>query len=270
MPWTSEHLKWIVNIEKIEINGGKSVDVFEINYENDDIILAAWAKHFRNHYCLDTEIDLLREGTGKSRKQYLNDIKFPDTILAPGPSIRAGDFGEILIADYIQFILEYWVPRTRYADKSVRNESKKGTDIIGFKFISENDSPKDRLIIFEAKTKFAGNQPVNRLQDSVNDSIKDQVRKAESLNAIKQRLIYKGQNEDADKVKRFQNKTDKPYRELSGAAALFSNNIYDKSLISQTTVNNHPNAANLILVVIKGNNMMDLVHKLYRRAGDEA
>ena len=270
MPWTSEHLKWIVNAGQIEINDGKSASVFEFKYKKDNTVLSAWAKHFRNYYCPDTEIDLLRQGTGKSRSQYLMEIKFPDKNKAPGPSIRAGDFGEILIADYVRYILKYWVPRTRYADKSVRNESKKGADIIGFKFIGKNESPQDTLIIFESKTKFTGHKPTNRLQDAVNDSTKDPTRKAESLNAIKQRLLDKGCREGANKIKRFQNITDKPYRELSGAAALFSNNLYDESLISKTSVNSHPNAANLILVLMKGNDIMDLVHELYRRAAVEA
>lgn len=271
MTWTLKHLNWlIVTGQTLTTSDGKSVAVLEFKYKNDKKVFSAWAKHFRNHYCLDTEIDILRSGTGYSRSEYLNQIKFPDKRQRPGPSIRAGDFCEILVADYVQYILKYWVPRTRYADKTVRNESKKGTDIIGFKFIGKDESPKDTLIVFESKAKFSGARPVNRLQDAVDYSAKDQIRIAESLNAIKQRLFDKGEAGDANRVERFQNKTDKPYQEISGAAALISNKIYDEKLIAQTAVNDHPNATNLMLIIIKGDHMMDLVHELYRRAANEA
>ena len=32
---------------------------YEFHHEKDEAVLSGWAKHFRNHYCLDTEIDFL-------------------------------------------------------------------------------------------------------------------------------------------------------------------------------------------------------------------
>jgi len=271
MPWTSDHIRWLIDTgQRLTITDGKTVEVWEFCHEEDDEVLSAWAKHFRNHYCLDTEIDFYRQGYNQSRSEYLNNIKFPDPSVTPGPSIRAGDFGEILVADYLQYVLGYWVPRIRYADKTIRNESTKGCDIIGFKIISEEDSPEDMLAIFEAKTQFSGRQVKPRLQDAVNDSAKDQIRKAESLNAVKQRLFDKDFHEEANKIERFQNPNDRPYKEISGAVALFETRVFDVEQISQTTTDAHPNTDHLILVVIHGNTMMDLVHELYRRAADEA
>jgi len=169
-----------------------------------------------------------------------------------------------------QFTLKYWVPRTRYGDKTVRNESTKGSDIIGFKIIKEKqDSADDTLALFEAKAKFTVTKE-NRLQNAVNDSSKDQARKAESLNAIKQRLFQKGSLFEAERIERFQNLEDRPYKELYGAVALFSSAIYDSDMASKTDVSGHPNLNNLKLLVIHGDEMMDLVHKIYRRAADEA
>jgi len=65
---------------------------FVTNQKN--AVLSAWAKHFRNHYCLDEEIDYLRQGYGYSRAEYLTKIKLPDASEAPGPSIRSGDLGK--------------------------------------------------------------------------------------------------------------------------------------------------------------------------------
>ena len=103
MPWTSEHTKWLVDTgERLKTADGKEVEVWEFRHENDEAVLSAWAKHFRNHYCFDSEIDYWRRGYKCSRGEYLNTIKFPDPKDAPGPSIRAGDFGEVLVADFLE------------------------------------------------------------------------------------------------------------------------------------------------------------------------
>jgi len=126
MPWTSKHTEWLVDTgERLKTADGKEVEVWEFQHHNDEDVLSAWAKHFRNHYCLDTEIDFLR---GKqSRKDYLNSIKFPSSTSKLGPSIRAGDFGEILVADYLQWRLGFWVPRVRWSSKVIRDEYPKGS-----------------------------------------------------------------------------------------------------------------------------------------------
>ena len=157
MPWTSEHTKWLVDTgERLKTADGKEVEVWEFHHEKDEAVLSAWAKHFRNHYCFDSEIDYWRRGYKCSRGEYLNTIKFPDQKDSPGPSIRSGDFGEVLVADFLEYLLGYWVPRTRYGDKTIRNESTKGSDIIGFHIVKDGRaSSKDRLAIFEAKAFIA-------------------------------------------------------------------------------------------------------------------
>jgi len=272
MCWTSEHLNWLVNTgEILETADGKPVEVFEFRCTNDESTMSAWAKHFRNHYCPDCDIDVMRHGTHLSRAEYLNAIKFPDRSTAPGPSIRAGDFGEVLVADYLQYCLGYWVPRTKYANKTIRNESTKGSDIIGFHFFRDGKvSSQDILAIFEAKAQFVSKQDNSRLQDAIDDSAKDQIRKAESLNAMKQRFWDLQKLDEFKKVERFQNPEDNPYIEVSGAAALISSHIYDPALLSTTNSQSHPNSSNLQLIIIRGVAFMDIVHELYRRAADEA
>lgn len=272
MVFTNVHLNWLQDTGiRLTTSEGKTINVLEFQHQPNDTILSEWAKHFRNHYCHDTEIDFLRRGTGLNRNDYLNNMKFPSERDAPGPSIRAGDFGEVLTADYLEYILEYWVPRTRYSNKTIRNESTKGSDVIGFKILNnDEDSLEDTLAIFEAKTQFSGREPNPRLQDSVNDSAKDHTRRAESLNAIKQRFFDKYNFEDALKMERFQNIEDRPYKELYGAVAIFTSTYYERNILQATVTNNHPNSRNLMLLVIKGEDLMQLVHELYRRAGNEA
>ena len=73
MPWTSEHTKWLVDTgERLKTADGKEVEVWEFHHENDEAVLSAWAKHFRNHYCFDSEIDYWRRGYKCSRGEYLS------------------------------------------------------------------------------------------------------------------------------------------------------------------------------------------------------
>lgn len=281
-PNTPTHLKWLVDTgERLQTADGKKIEVWELRHEADEATLSAWAKHFRNHYCSDDIIDFLRGS--RSRKDYLEQIKFPSRTSNLGPSVRAGDFAEILVADFLQSILGYSVPRVRWNSKFVRDESSKGSDVIGFYFEDDKGgSPKDTLAVFESKTKFSGPPTENRMQDAINHSAKDRIRIDESLNYIKQRLFEKGDKEEAKRVERFQNPVDFPYREVSGAAAVYSDESLDASIVRTADTQKipvpgnagnlipHPNSDNLLLIVIKGKDMMALVHELYRRAADEA
>lgn len=276
------HMQWLVDTgERLATADGKVIEVWEFRHLPDEATLSAWAKHFRNHYCLDSDIDALRPP--RTRQQYLEDIKIPSSDSALGPSVRAGDFGEILIADYLQWRLGYWVPRVRWNAKIVRDESSKGSDVIGFRMDNPAaTSPNDTLAVFESKTQFSSSSAANRLQDAINGSAKDHIRIDESLNYIKQRLFEKGQTDQAKQVERFQNPVDFPYRQLFGAAALYSTDQFQSTEISTadcqkvpckkspTGFKPHPNHDGLALIVVRGDNMMPLVHSLYQRAAHEA
>ncbi|EKD55598.1 MAG: Virulence associated protein [uncultured bacterium] len=270
--YNPQHLNWLDDTgQRIQTSDGIDVELWELHHQQDNTVLSLWAKHFREHYCKDCEIDLLRSGTGYDRKNYLVNLVFPDKNNAPGPSIRAGDFAEILLADFLEYILGFWVPRYRYDEKNIRNESTKGADIIGFKYDSNVEKPTDTLMIFEVKAKFTGNSEGNRLQDAIDDSIKDyNIRKAESLNALKRRLIKDGNISESEIVARFQNQMDHPYKEDSGAAAVFSSTSFNNSIIVSADSSKHPNNGSIKLIVISGDDLMTLTHELYRRAADEA
>jgi hypothetical protein len=275
MPLTN-HISFFNNTGVIlQTTDGKDVEVWEFNHNTDKAILSKWAKHFREHYCKDSDIDNIRRGTSYSRKDYLNMIKFPDSSISPGPSTRAGDFGEILVADFLEFIDNYEIlsRKTRYNNRINRNMSDTGSDVIGFRFINyPNVELADELAIFEAKAKFSGNSnsAESRLQNAIDDSIKDKLRIAESLNAMKQRFIDKNMDNERSKVERFQNEADRPYKTINGAVALVCNNNYSTKIATTANCGLHPNKVNLRMIIIKGDDMMNLVHELYRRAADEA
>ena len=272
MPWTSEHIPWLKEkANTLTTVDGKPVDVFEFIPDfTEKKIINAWAKHFRNHYTLDDEIDFFRDGTGYTKKEYLINTKFPTDVRGFGPGIRAGDFAEILVADYLEFTLKHWVPRTRYGSKTIRDESTKGSDLIGFKLFDDSESEKDILTVLEVKAQFSGPVVKPRLQDAIDDSVKDNLRIGESLNAIKQRLFDKGGIAEAKQISRYQNPTDKPYKHQYGAAALFCNSIFDNKIITSANTSSHSNSKDLLLIVISADNFMQIVHQLYNIAADEA
>ena len=178
------------------------------------------------------------------------------------------DFAEITVADYIEYKLGYCCPRQlRYDFKWNRNESTKGCDVVGFKFAQDGAvGPQDELFIFEAKAQLSlGAQPQNRLQVAIDDSNKDKLREAMTLNALRQRFLERGDRSPADQVARFQNETDRPFKCVSGAAAPHDVTTFDPAHPAAVTTAAHFNASNLKLIVVTGTAMMQLVHALYQK-----
>src|SRR5437868_4063216 len=104
MPACPPHISWFIDSgDEAETLDGRIVKLLEFKHIKEKAIISAWAKHFREQYCLDRSLDELRLGTGLTRAEYLTKYVFPDKVMKPGPSIRSGDFAEILIADYLQF-----------------------------------------------------------------------------------------------------------------------------------------------------------------------
>src|ERR1035441_8831654 len=77
--------------ESLTLGAGATCEVWELDVPSDSACLSEWAGRFRQTYCPDSDLDILREGTGKSRAEYLLELVFPDKGAAPGPAVRAGD-----------------------------------------------------------------------------------------------------------------------------------------------------------------------------------
>jgi len=282
--YIKNHLDWLQDTGKtLTTIDGIPIKIFELKHTSDEAILSSWAKDFRNHYCLDKYIDDLRVGTGKSRREYLNDIVFPDSSTHSGPATKSGDFGEILVSDYIESVLGYWTPRTRFSERQNRSNPTQGVDVLGLKMLdSNNQSPNDELLIYEVKAKLTSNakdESKKRLEIAIKDSAKDfNVRNAESLNALKRYYMIRQQRDKMKIIQRFQNPTDNPYIELSGASAIILTKSLKDDYICQVSTSvcgkesneSHPNKSNLQLIIISGDNLMDLVHHLYERGANEA
>ncbi|MCF8474595.1 MAG: DUF1837 domain-containing protein [Emcibacter sp.] len=205
-----------------------------------------------------------------TKAKYLLELKFPSKIGGSGPATRSGDFAEILVADYLTYLHGYMVPRTRYDRKTITNESTKGSDVIAFKNVSDKPTRSDEMLIYEVKAKLTGNAKGSRLQDAIDDSQKDEVRIAESLNAIKQRLFDLRDFDNMNKVGRFQSGEDHPYQRKYGAATVLTSSAFDQAILATSSTKEHPAGVDVDLLVIQGEDFMKLVHALYERAANEA
>lgn len=266
------HISWLHDTgERQTTASGHEVEIWTLSPAGDEKVLSAWARHFRQHYVADDDLPAMVDGTGLSHAEYLRTMLFPDRSQNPGPSLRSGDFGEILVADFIEYILGYWSPRVlRYQDRWNRNDSTKGCDIVGFSFASgKPDHPDDELLIVESKSGMT-KTGANRLQDAITDSAKDRLREAMTLNAMKQRMLVRGLQDEVERVQRFQNETRRPFRRINGAAAVLDDNVFLDTDLAAADATGHPNIDGLRLIVIRGPSLMQLVHALYERAADEA
>jgi hypothetical protein len=269
---TIKHKDWLVDTGQVlKTSDGQDIAIWEIIHQPDASVLSEWAQHIRRHYSPDDEIDLMRKGPGLSRTEYLRKLKLPDKSKDFGPATRSGDFGEILIADFLEYVLGYWVPRVRYDRKIIRHESAKGCDVIGIRVKNKKKATtKDTLIVYECKVQFSGKAAKAKLQESIDHNGKDFERLGETLNAFRQRFHDKKDSDAEELIDRFQNMEDRPYTSRWGAAAIFDDAVFDTAKIGKSKVNGHKFRTSLQLVVMKGKDMMTLVHSLYDAAADEA
>ena len=95
----------------------------------------------------------------------------------------SGDFGEILVSDYLQYIEEYTVPRTRYDNKVNKDTSTQGSDVLGYKKDSLN-AANDEVVVIEVKSSASNSsssKAKSKLQEAVDHSDKDFERLSSSI-----------------------------------------------------------------------------------------
>ena len=257
-----KYLDYLEKKENITTNEDEQVEVFQLSNGIDEDAFDEWSEAFRQNYCSDSILELLVKGTGQTKEEYLLSKKFPDKTEGFGPGTRSGDFAELLIADYLEFCLGYTVHRERYKNKFNRSSSTQGTDVIGFKILGVKDSTDDELVTFEVKAQASGTKPDHRLQDAIDDSLKDPIRKGETLSALKQLYIEKNNFSKALQVERFQNKPDRPYLEKYGSAAVHDTKTFSEATIKEVSLK----GSKRWLIVMHRDNLMELVHELYKRA----
>lgn len=266
----SEFLKFDRSI--LSKNGNK-IDVFRLENDLlDDNSLNNWASGLRNNYVEKNLLESLVEGTGLTQKEFLEKNIFPNPQNKIGASTMSGEFGEILVYDYINFVLKYYVTRTRYLEKVNPNMPVSGSDVIGYHVKNiDNPGKTDHLIVAEVKTRSSNSGNKKRLcektvKDAIDHSVKDRVRLGESLNAEKRRLLNRSRIQEAKIVERFQNKTDKPFTIDFFAVAVMDSDFYlDQEVLDVVNIQ-YEKLETTSILIIHSKELLNFLRDLYRRA----
>lgn len=261
--------------KELKSSSGKKVQIYELKSDIEDAdILEQWASSLKDYYIEDSLIYKLREGYNKTRQEYLEEMIFPNYDDKLGAATMSGEFGEILVHDFIKFKLDYYITKLRYLEKTNPNMPVSGCDVIGY-YIESKDpsspSEKDKLFVGEVKTRSSvkGNKMTslkNPLSNAIKVSMKDREKISESLNAEKRRLIMRNKKDEANIVNRFQNNTDNPYTTEFSAIALFDKKVYSEELILNTINSIEIDKDTINILIIYSKELLKFIRKLYGRA----
>lgn len=202
------YINWLVNEEGVTFEDGVALKCYKLSYETDEAVFDDWALHIRKHYVEDDELTDDSVATGLSIEDYLREYIIPQRQETFGPTARSNDISEILFADLFEFVLNYEVPRCKQYNRSGKNESEHGTDIIAYKFHSKEKTPakEDELIAIEVKARLSSKEICETIQEAATDSKKDEHRVAHTLNYYRKKLRNMGKFDESNCVERFQKK----------------------------------------------------------------
>ena len=228
-----QYINWIVKEDGVVFEDQQPLNCYKLSYEIDDDILDDWALHIRRHYVTDDE---LREDSALHRltvEEYLRQYVIPQKGEPFGPTARSNDISEVLFADLFEFILNYEVPRCKQYNRSGKNESEHGTDVIAYRFYTERKEPNknDELVAVEVKARLSSTEACATIKDSVADSKKDEHRFSHTLDYYRKKLRSMGKSSEAADIARFQQKTEYPYKISYVGAAISSLPTIEKKVI---------------------------------------
>lgn len=268
-----DNSKYFVFDKSISYSSGKEIQVYKLNNELlADSILNSWASGLRNNYVEESLLEPLIKGTGLTKQEFLEKNIFPNHQNKLGAITMSGEFGEILVYDYINFVLKHYITRTRYLEKVNPDMPVSGSDVIGYKVKNINKPSKsDHLIVAEVKTRSSKVGNKNRscektVKDAIEHSIKDRVRIGESLNAEKRRLLNRSRNDEAKIVERFQNKTDNPFIIDFFAVAVLDIDLYSDQVVLDVVNSQNENVKSTSILIILSKELLIFLRDLYRRA----
>ena len=234
--------------------------------EDDESILDDWALHIRRNYIEDTELKEDADDNAMTVEQYLHDYVIPQKGEELGATVRSADITEILISDLLEFVHQYSVPRYKLKNRSGKNNSQQGTDVIAYKYKNEDKTPndKDELVAAEVKATLS-NMEYTPIKNAIIDSRKDEHRLARSVNYCRKRLKELGKIEEAEEVKRFLFKPDNNYRITYVAAGVSSRENVDDAIELGFSGEELEIRKNELIFYVHGQKLMELAHNIYQR-----
>ena len=261
-----QYIDWIVEETGIVIKDDIPLKCYKIDYKDDESILDDWALHIRRNYIEDTELKEDADDNAMTVEQYLHDYVIPQKGEELGATVRSADITEILISDLLEFVHQYSVPRYKLKNRSGKNNSQQGTDVIAYKYKNEDKTPndKDELVAAEVKATLS-NTEYTPIKNAIIDSRKDEHRLARSVNYCRKRLKELGKMEEAEEVKRFLFKPDNNYRITYVAAGVSSRENVDDAIELDFSGEELEIKKNELIFYVHGKKLMELAHNIYQR-----
>lgn len=206
------------------------------------------------------------EINGMSVEQYLREYVIPQRDETLGPTVRSGDITEIIVCDLLEFIFNYSVPRYKQKNRSGKNNSEHGTDVIGYKFFDKSKKPteKDELIATEVKAVLTRSD-YSPLEKAIAESKKDEQRLARTIDYCRKRLKELGNIEQSSEVARFLLKPDNNYKLTYAAAGFSSRQTVDQEIELSASGEDLQISSKQKIFYIHGKTLMELAHKIYER-----
>lgn len=151
-------------------------------------------------------------------------------------------------------------------NRSGKNNSQQGTDVIAYKYKNTDKTPNDRdeLIAAEVKATLS-NTDYTPIKNAIVDSRKDEHRLARSINYCRKRLKELGKVEEAEEVKRFLFKPDNNYRIAYLAAGISSIENVDQIIELNVYGEELEIRDNEMIFYVHGKKLMELAHNIYER-----
>lgn len=262
-----QYINWIIREYGVVFEDQQPLNCYELSYEIDDNILDDWALHIRRHYVQDGELAEDAVLNNLSVEEYLHRFVIPQKDEPFGPTARSNDISEILFADLFEFVLNYEVPRCKQYNRSGKNESEHGTDVIAYRFFTDTKKPhkNDELVAIEVKALLSSKEASKVIQNAVDDSKKDEYRISHTLDYYRKKLRFMGKSSEASSIARFQQKTEYPYRTTYVGAAISSLPSIEKKIIVGIKGADLELKTDQSVFYVHGADLMSLTHQVFER-----
>jgi len=183
-------------------------------------------EEFRKCYITDKALDELCIVREISKSEFLEKYILPDE-----PTIKSGDFGELLcfhavIENFENKGLVLFAPR-KWRWKDSRNKAAPGADAIFFHVANpKKPTKKDTLVTLESKMK-AVNSKAHRIQDAIDGATTDKLtRMAKTLSWLEEKYAKHGAENKRQLVERFKDPaTFGDYQKQFKAIAIMDSNF---------------------------------------------
>lgn len=261
-----KYIDWIVTEEGVTLENNTPIYCYRIDYQANDEILDDWALHIRRQYESDEELSIDSTANHMNCEDYLRKYIIPQRDDILGPTVRAGDITEILIADLLEFILGYTVPRCKQRNRSGKCNSEHGTDVIAYRFSRKDKKPNDRdeLIAAEVKAQLTSTD-YTVIEKAISDSKKDEHRLARTIDYYRKKLRMLGNISDAKDIARFLFKPENDYQIKYIAAGISSSKQIKQTIKLSISGDEIILSSNQKVFYVHGKDLMRLTHQIYER-----